>query len=738
MYGAANNTDGSKDLCLSCPNNTYLQGGTCVGTCADGSYHSGSVCVGCRPVCATCSSASSCLSCSSPLNLLGGECLAACPAGYVSVLNSSSLSSCLNCPSSCLVCLSISSCSTCEPPFLLNAGSCVSTCPGALLPNYLGQCVACDCLSCSLSSYNCTSCSGATSLYNGQCLANCPSGYYSSSNVCTACGLNCAACTSSAYCSICYLPYVLSITSVSSSSCVLACTSGTIASISPSNFSYLCASCSSNCLSCQTSTDYCLSCSSSFLLSNHSCVLACPSGQFNYSGQCVYCFPSCRSCDPASPATCYVCAGGYFLSGNSCLSSCPNGTYADILALACSGCDPLCSSCVNSTNCTACSGGLFLHLNYCYSNCSAIDSNYYSYLGQCLYCQPQCAACYPSSPYACTACASGEYYHNPATFACTTACTHPYYADAANSQCILCSSPCASCDTAFDSCLTCLNGLLGHKGACVAVCPSGYKNVLGTCLPCSSYCLECEASGCLACQPYAYLYRGSCVLDCSVYPDLPITVDNYCTSCAQVPYCQQCQSTVGTGFACFLCLYPYVVFDGECLNQCPQYYAPDTGYNCQPTPAYAAALNEEYERNMPKLPPFSFLLLGLLGALLLWLLARKAYAYTYHCGYLLALGSIIDAACLLYGAIYIYTLYKGDYTGSNLRLPLLILGASLGCKLLLSACFLFGVVYLSYLSDVRYSAWASQNRIWFRAAACLMVVLGPRFHKLLYSKFLAR
>ena len=215
------------------------------------------------------------------------------------------------------------------------------------------------------------------------------------------------------------------------------------------------------------------------MLSNHSCVLTCPAGQFGYNNSCVYCYPECHSCDPAAPTTCFVCSGGYYFSNNSCLTACPSGSYANISTLKCTLCSALCLTCVNSTNCTSCVSNYFLHLNYCYNNCTSIDPNYYSHNGLCLFCQPMCATCYSTSPYHCVSCSDPSYYHNPTTLACTSACLHPYYAN--STLCVPCQLPCLTCDTVFNSCLTCSNSLLAHKGACVSSCPDGYSNQNGKC-----------------------------------------------------------------------------------------------------------------------------------------------------------------------------------------------------------------------------------------------------------------
>lgn len=113
-------------------------------------------------------------------------------------------------------------------------------------------------------------------------------------------------------------------------------------------------------------------------------------------------------------------------------------------------------------------------------------------------------------------------------------------------------------------------------------------------------------------------------------------------------------------------------------------------------------MNQLYIDNYPYLPPFSFLgILIFLGGLLI-LISHKKYIYSYHQGYLIALCSIIDLCFLAYGCRYILTLYLGDYTNQNSKLPLYILGGSLIFKLILNLIFIIYVIKYYYLNDIRF------------------------------------
>jgi len=91
-------------------------------------------------------------------------------------------------------------------------------------------------------------------------------------------------------------------------------------------------------------------------------------------------------------------------------------------------------------------------------------------------------------------------------------------------------------------------------------------------------------------------------------------------------------------------------------------------------------------------------ILGIVG----WLLAKRTYRYTYHCGYLIALASVIDLFCILYGLYYIFSFYPGDYTYNHSQLPLMILAVAFVIKITLSVLFLIAVIGSCYLEDIRY------------------------------------
>ena len=55
--------------------------------------------------------------------------------------------------------------------------------------------------------------------------------------------------------------------------------------------------------------------------------------------------------------------------------------------------------------------------------------------------------------------------------------------------------------------------------------------------------------------------------------DRPYEERGYCTDCVGVGFCAVCALDAQTAAeVCSECVYPYVLFDGVCLNECPTNY----------------------------------------------------------------------------------------------------------------------------------------------------------------------
>jgi hypothetical protein len=68
-------------------------------------------------------------------------------------------------------------------------------------------------------------------------------------------------------------------------------------------------------------------------------------------------------------------------------------------------------------------------------------------------------------------------------------------------------------------------------------------------------------------------------------------------------------------------------------------------------------------------------------------------------------------------------------------MPLLILGSSVGLKIILAISFVAGVVGCYYLKDVRFHEWKESHPNGFKCSVVLGCLLGCRFYKLYYSKW---
>jgi hypothetical protein len=134
---------------------------------------------------------------------------------------------------------------------------CYLDCLTAGLVKSNGQCVGCSsiCLTCSLTMTNCTSCDYLSSnpyYFNFKCLSTCYSTYFNDNSTynCTKCTSPCESCLTGSTtnsCITCVVPYILSITTINSTtttSCLSSCQAGYYLS------GYQCVGCVSPCQQC--------------------------------------------------------------------------------------------------------------------------------------------------------------------------------------------------------------------------------------------------------------------------------------------------------------------------------------------------------------------------------------------------------------------------------------------------------------------------------------------------------
>lgn len=109
------------------------------------------------------------------------------------------------------------------------------------------------------------------------------------------------------------------------------------------------------------------------------------------------CATPCRSCSASSSSSCLTCyswSAQTILSNSTCIGACPTGFFQTVSSSVdvCSPCSSLCNVCSgSSTNCTDCKNGTFLFNLGCYQSCPLG-----SYLSStiCIAClQANCAVC---------------------------------------------------------------------------------------------------------------------------------------------------------------------------------------------------------------------------------------------------------------------------------------------------------------------------------------------------------
>ncbi len=141
-------------------------------------------------------------------------------------------------------------------------------------------------------------------------MSACSDGYYTSGTKCFKCPSNCLTCSSHKKCLTCPLEYLLS-----NHECILSCPTGKFSNVVSNQ--YVCSTCDSSCATCSIFSTNCLTCNSKYYLSLN---------------KCYVCSSLCVTCNGAATNNCLSCSDGYFLANGSCLpcsSSC----------LTCSGCN---------------------------------------------------------------------------------------------------------------------------------------------------------------------------------------------------------------------------------------------------------------------------------------------------------------------------------------------------------------------------------------------------------------
>lgn len=240
------------------------------------------------------------------------------------------------------------------------------------------------------------------------------------------------------------------------------------------------------------------------------CVAMCQTHQFAQpvdagGALCQDCSQHCDGrygCKGPTAAECVSCLNVSYQG--VCVEDCPLGHYLEYASRSCLPCHPQCDSFYNCSGPSAADCHTCKHLAienssspapltwHCVEECL---TGYYQNHLRCLACHPYCReGCVGPSPSQCTACAGATLrYSNGSTLCIPTCDTSQHYQDL-DGVCQPCHHLCSTqhgCrgPTAAD-CWKCMEHSFLLDGVCVTVCPTGYLNSTGLCLPCDSSCKQ--------------------------------------------------------------------------------------------------------------------------------------------------------------------------------------------------------------------------------------------------------
>ncbi|KAL4464823.1 hypothetical protein ABPG74_011384 [Tetrahymena malaccensis] len=599
--------DNKPQFCSKCINGSFLtiNTGKCVTDCGIGQWGRNSdwSCQLCDSTCYACvQNAQNCTSCTGIYYFYNNQCITTCPDGFYKGSNNT----CKKCDQSCKTCDNGSNqdCLSCSPSFgYLKDRQCIS-CP----PQFYGDSNDQTCKPCNNSCFTCdggnnTDCLSCTTNYlqDRQCKVQCNSGYWgnSTTHTCDKCNKNCLTC--SLYgpdidCQSCSSPLYLK-----DKICVQSC--NPIGEYGDDN-TRKCTVCDSTCYTCSQKTDSdCNSCTGSRQFYNNKCLPQCPAPlQYGLNNKCTSSCPSnmygddstrlctlcnsiCPTCFGSQTSQCYSCAEPYYLE--DCLE-CNGGT---------------------NTNCTKCDPAKYFGSNQCFISCPA---PYFSstitmecvlkcpkgYWGDpndpqriCQLCHPQCEECFGGTFGQCTKCKPNFYLFQTTCDSCPI----NYFPNAQGRTCDQCFTTCKSCDGPSSSnCLSCNSDryylaskkecydicpmpYFSHftKPDCLLTCPTDFKNYLfgnpqsRKCENCNEACIQCTGPSnldCVKCSTNYFYYQqnNSCLLMCpdGTYADSP---SMKCLPCDKS--CSTCNG--GTNLNCISCSLPSVLYNNQCIQNCP-------------------------------------------------------------------------------------------------------------------------------------------------------------------------
>ena len=355
-----------------------------------------------------------------------------------------------------------------------------------------------------------------------RCFQTCPTGTVANGVICELCDNNCLTCSGSpTTCLTCDTTYLYN------NSCVASCPAETTVLVNG-----LCENCNGSCATCSTTASNCTSCTSDKVQHDGKCKARCPDGTTTITdgdNVCQDCFEDCQTCS-GGVGDCTSCSGSKYLHNTQCLDTCPATLTVPSGndCLPCNADTAFCATCENSTtNCTQCLGDKKLYEGICLDSC---PTGYEDSAGKCVIPEPA-AECS-------TGCTTEMLNNEVCDDACNTDacnldntkctpgsdCPQGQYR---TTECVDCEGNCNTCSTQTfcTSCkpVTDAGGNVTAQrlwyrdlGTCWETCPDGtYQNGV-VCETCDSACANCvtDATTCISCPTDQFLYNGTCVNEC--------------------------------------------------------------------------------------------------------------------------------------------------------------------------------------------------------------------------------
>ncbi|XP_042898986.1 furin-like protease 2 isoform X2 [Parasteatoda tepidariorum] len=344
----------SLDTCDSCKNGFVLYNHKCLSTCPEGTFRDQDVCGRCDRSCASCygSQAHNCLSCLPPYVLHNNTCHQHCPQGYYANRDDYV---CTKCHWSCDSCRDGDSCTSCKIDWELDSSEFCSYVGSNCRKGWNNPGIACEpchthCEQCSgPGAQDCVRCEQGYLWLEGQCVEKCPTDYYASQDECRGCDKHCTKCSNSE-CLACAKNLLYH-----KGRCLHSCPDGYF-----DDSKGKCEICHSDCTTCiGGSKQNCTSCSPNLYLNDKSCDKNCADGYYSSpsenKGECMSCYPTCKSCSEFGPLFCATCYSNSTFSEGACIP-CLDGEFYNKRRKNCERCHPKCGRCYgpSENNCLSC------------------------------------------------------------------------------------------------------------------------------------------------------------------------------------------------------------------------------------------------------------------------------------------------------------------------------------------------------------------------------------------------